>query len=485
MKTFTTSLAALLLTCAAAPSALAQEEFTPQTKVEGSLLFTTLSESTAKVEYADHQTDILETEITIPASVEINGTTYAVTEVADYAFRVTAEGCVNQLAKINLPEGLLRIGDRSFIYSQLETLVIPNSVTEVADFAFGGTKYLKEITIGSGVKSLGENAFAGSGPAWSAVNITVLATEPPVIAFSTFQNYSWAKLYVPKGSLEAYQNDANWGRFKSISEIGGSDEPDTPVDPEDPEEPTFTEVSATINGLLYTSISDGTVKVEIADKSADFDTESLVIPATITIDEVEYTVTEVADNGFVLVSSNYVNFMNAVEFPLTLKRIGEKAFERVKLTEVRIPDSVTEIGSLAFANSQTITKIVIGSGLTSLPADCFKGATAFFSSYRVEVRATVPPTIGDRTFDMPNFATLVVPEGCTEVYKAADYWKNFGTIIESSECSTIDVEANAIASIEYFTLTGARIATPSLGTTCIKVVTTSDGRHQASKIVVK
>ena len=74
-------------------------------------------------------------EVTIPASVTYNATTYSVTAIDQYAF----SGC-----------------------RELTGIAIPNSVTSIGKGAFSGCKALTSITIPSSVAFIGNRAFAGS-----------------------------------------------------------------------------------------------------------------------------------------------------------------------------------------------------------------------------------------------------------------------------------------------------------------------------------
>ena len=50
----------------------------------------------------------------------------------------------------------------------------------------------------------------------------------------------------------------------------------------------------------------------------------------------------------------------------------------------------------------------------------------------VTVEMTTPPSIADETFSNRANATLYVPKGCKAAYEAADYWKEFKEIVETS-----------------------------------------------------
>ncbi len=65
--------------------------------------------------------------------------------------------CAFQFAvvkSVDIPDSVTTIKESAFSYSELETLVIPDSVTEVGYFVLYNCKSLKELQVGSGLKSL-------------------------------------------------------------------------------------------------------------------------------------------------------------------------------------------------------------------------------------------------------------------------------------------------------------------------------------------
>ena len=86
----------------------------------------------------------------IPATIE----GVAVKEIGQEAFY----RC-QSLKSITLPEGLEIIGQSGLENTALESVVVPDSVTYIAKWAFCVNKSLKEIVIGSGVQYIGTRAF--------------------------------------------------------------------------------------------------------------------------------------------------------------------------------------------------------------------------------------------------------------------------------------------------------------------------------------
>ncbi len=164
------------------------------------------------------------TKVTIPASLTIIG---------DSAF----EG--SSIPAIALPDGLESIGKYTFSGSAVADVTIPANVTAIGAQAFRNCKGITEmvvpdaiqtinsavfqgcsnmttLTIGSGVTTIASNAFAECG---ALASVTIKATTPPTLTSDNFAANTEDVLYVPVGTVEAYQAASAWnGAFKTITD---------------------------------------------------------------------------------------------------------------------------------------------------------------------------------------------------------------------------------------------------------------------------
>ena len=93
--------------------------------------------------------------ITIPATVINDGTTYAVTSIGNSAFSLCSE-----LTSISLPNGVTSIGDSAFENCyDLTSIDIPDGVTSIGSSAFENCYDLTSIDIPDGVTSIAGRAF--------------------------------------------------------------------------------------------------------------------------------------------------------------------------------------------------------------------------------------------------------------------------------------------------------------------------------------
>ena len=105
----------------------------------------------------------------------------------------------------------LYYGGKLYLNGQLVTnLEIPNNVTSINEGAFSGCSSLTSVTIPSSVTSIGSWAFNGCD---SLTTMTILATTPPTLTSTKAISTATTKIYIPAGTLSAYQSATNWSNF--------------------------------------------------------------------------------------------------------------------------------------------------------------------------------------------------------------------------------------------------------------------------------
>ena len=111
------------------------------------------------------------------------------------------------------------VGEKVFEgYLNMTDLDIPEYVKLLSDRAFYGCENLTNMYIGSGVKMIGNETFSGCK---NLEKIYMMGSVPPTVGSEnfTFTQYVGVELYVPKGSLAAYQSADTWKDFWEIKEF--------------------------------------------------------------------------------------------------------------------------------------------------------------------------------------------------------------------------------------------------------------------------
>ena len=125
-----------------------------------------------------------------------------------------------------------------------------------------------------------------------------------------------------------------------------------------------------------------------------------------------------------------------ITIPNTVTDIGTGAFKYSALTSMIIPNGVTKIRGFAFYHCTSLKSINLPQSITQIQRDAFRDCTALTT---VVCEAVQVPDCQHNTFaDIPFLeATLYVPEESLEDYKSAIYWKDyFGTILPIASTGT-------------------------------------------------
>ena len=154
-----------------------------------------------------------------------------ITELRPYAFY----GC-DMLISVEIPESITTIGVSAFEKcSSLKYVDLPNSLTRIESNTFNNCSALESIILPSSLVHIGYESFRFSGLTSiiipSSVNLidgyafygcnsltemTLLSPGQTILNHSTGISNATTKIYVPSGTLEAYQTAGYWSQFADL-----------------------------------------------------------------------------------------------------------------------------------------------------------------------------------------------------------------------------------------------------------------------------
>ena len=386
----------------------------------------------------------------------------SVTNIGVYAF-----ASCSGLTSITIPNSVTSIGDNAFSgCNGLTSVIIPSSVTSIGDGAFYWCSSLTSITIPNSVTSIGYGVFSGNSGLTSVISYI---EEPFEIESDVFNNntYSTATLYVPVGTIEAYQSTDGWKNFQNIEVIlqpltiavvgnGTVQYGDTSVrsssqgfDVAESSNVVLTITpdamyhveTLTINGedALSRLTEDGKLTIESITASvsvavtfaanvidfADAGVKALCVANWDTNSDGELDEAEAAavtDIGTVFHDNQTITSFDELQYFTGLTNIGKYAFEHChSLTSVTIPNSVVSIGEYAFHYCESLTSIPIPNSVTSI------GEYAFFSC------------IGLTSITIPNSVTSIASNafGCCSSITSITVETGNTTYDSRNDCNAI------------------------------------------------
>ena len=305
--------------------------------------------------------------ITATASNNVSGSCkLTVAEISDFTITDgVLTGYTGSAKNVVIPDGVKVIGDGSSVFgSEIESVTIPASVTEIAENAFYGCSGLKSVTFaeGSGLTKIGESAF------YAANSLETLTIPDGVTEIGSYAFCAMSRLRAI--NLPASLTTVCGGEwFGNLFSRGTSNNA-----PENLMNINFADGGDTFSsydGAVYSADGKTLIYSPAAKKSLEF------AEGVETIGQ------------YALWRAN----LTSMKLPDTVKTIESGAFNRSQMTKVEIPGSVETIGSSAFFFAN-VSNLVLNEGLIRIED------AAFSQSHVAQV--TIPASvtyIGKNAFD--------------------------------------------------------------------------------------
>ena len=301
----------------------------------------------------------------------------------------------------------------------LTSLVIPDSVTNIGDYAFWNCRSLTDIVIPDGVTSIGKCAFEGC----SALSSVVIPYSVSCIGFGAFEDCSSLHSVVIPDSVTSIGDYAFWNcrsltdivipdgvasigdaAFENCSSLSSVVIPESVVNLNGN---PFCRWDGELKCLSPYFIYDNKVLFD-KDKSKiiafrDKNTTSYVIPES---------VTRIGESAF-----RHCSSLSSIVIPNGVTRIGDWAFRGCSsLKSLVISNSVTSIGNYAFYGCSSLRNLVIPDSVTSIGDRAFEGCSSLHSV----VLPNSVTSIGDGAFyGCSSLSSIVIPDSVTSIGNCA------------------------------------------------------------------
>lgn len=323
------------------------------------------------------------------------------------------------LKKLNLENATIQqglFGAPFKNFSRLETCELPRSLKQIGSETFKGCALLKTISLPVSLQATGNDILSGCQ---KMTDIYVRPSSPDCVATDAFRglpNPQEVCIHVQQGLSDVFRSNAKWSMFSRITD-------DLPALPK----------RFACDGIEYRAIYQGDGNfAEVTIPSGEMYSGAIVIPATVTYQDVEYVVSgfDQTDGLSPFVGNPFITSLDLQLHVDTLRRM--QFMGCTQLASLSLPSTLRYIEDECFRNCPMLTQISLPASLEALGDNAFCGCQFLTDIY---CYAMVPPA-GSEADNYP-FAQcrpqnvmLHVPSGTENLYRTTGFWTRFSNVTE-------------------------------------------------------
>lgn len=328
--------------------------------------------------------------LTIPATVVYNDSTYTVTSIGNSAFYGKA------LYTVTLPSTIKYIGNSAFSSSKLVSIELNEGLESLGNYAFQNCKNIIRIDLPSTVNNIGRACFSTC----EALEAISVPENVNMLDEQTFMDCKGLREVILPSKLFEIKGNC-FGGCSSLEKIG------------------FPESVVSIGSYAFQY--SGLTKV--------------ALPSKMTI-----------INTCVFRGCEKLAY---VDLPSNLQSIESSAFEGCKrLSRIAFPEKTRTLENGAFLDCKGLKEVYIPSSVIKLDNSynpTFRGCDSITD---VHVRGYYPVNFGKSQFVKEGSdsaaMTLYVPAGRVDAYRALDCYAGFGKIVEENIAITMESQRRMI-----------------------------------------
>lgn len=323
------------------------------------------------------------------------------------------------LKKLNLENATIQqglFGAPFKDFSRLETCELPRSLKQIGSETFKECGSLKTISLPVSLQATGNDILSGCQ---KMTDIYVRPSSPDCVATDAFRglpNPQAVCIHVQQGLSDVFRSNAKWSMFSRITD-------DLPALPK----------RFACDGIEYRAIYQGDGNfAEVTIPSGEMYSSAIVIPATVTYQDVEYVVSgfDQTDGLSPFVGNPFITSLDLQLHVDTLRRM--QFMGCTQLASLSLPSTLRYIEDECFRNCPMLTQISLPASLEALGDNAFCGCQFLTDIY---CYAMVPPA-GSEADNYP-FAQcrpqnvmLHVPSGTENLYRTTGFWTRFSNVTD-------------------------------------------------------